>query len=44
MAEIDENFENTDAGSSLTYPDTAGNIKKGGLICLKESFPCKVLN
>ena len=26
----------------MTTPDTAGNIKKGGYVCLKGANPCKI--
>eukprot|EP01026_Neomeris_dumetosa_P010028 TRINITY_DN13639_c0_g1_i1.p3 TRINITY_DN13639_c0_g1~~TRINITY_DN13639_c0_g1_i1.p3 ORF type:complete len:164 (-),score=25.87 TRINITY_DN13639_c0_g1_i1:452-943(-) len=41
--EEDVNFENTDAGSSTTYPMTAGSIRKGGFISMKGR-PCKVVD
>ncbi len=37
----DENFETTDAGASLTYPTSAGSIKKGGHLVI-NGRPCKV--
>ena len=41
MADEDETFESTDAGSSETYPMEAGQIRKGGFIMIKGN-PCKV--
>lgn len=38
----DNEFEKNESGS-LTYPTTAGNIKKGGHILIK-GFPCKVVD
>jgi translation initiation factor 5A len=44
MAELnDYDFSTTDAGSSLTYPSEAGQIKKGGFMMIKDR-PCKVIN
>ena len=40
MADI-ETFESTDAGASETIPMEAGQIRKGGYICIKGR-PCKV--
>ncbi|KAL4462878.1 hypothetical protein ABPG72_011134 [Tetrahymena utriculariae] len=37
----EENFYQGEAGSSLTYPMQAGNIKKNGYAMLR-GFPCKV--
>ena len=37
----DETFENVDAGASLTFPMSAGSLKKGGFVCIK-GFPCKI--
>ena len=37
----DETFENADSGASMTYPMSAGNLKKGGHVCIK-GFPCKI--
>ena len=37
----EEQFESTDAGASLTYPQQAGTIRKGGHIVIKGR-PCKV--
>ena len=39
--EDEETFESADAGSSLTYPMEAGQIRKGGYIMIKGN-PCKV--
>ena len=36
-------FETTDAGASETIPMEAGQIKKGGYICIKGR-PCKVVS
>ena len=38
----EEQFESTDAGASLTFPQQAGTIRKGGHIVIKNR-PCKVL-
>ena len=38
---IDEKFEQTDAGASQTYPCQAGSLKKGSYAILKGK-PCKV--
>jgi len=43
MAEVDLEVENTAAGASLTYNDTANNIQKGMYIMLKGK-PCKVVD
>jgi len=40
--DYDDNFEKVDAGASLTYPVTMGEIKKGGFICI-DGRPCKVV-
>ena len=42
MADI-ETFESADAGASETFPMEAGQIKKGGYICIKNR-PCKVVS
>tara|TARA_Y100000389_G_C17441214_1_gene508659 strand:- start:1201 stop:1674 length:474 start_codon:yes stop_codon:yes gene_type:complete len=42
MADTDI-FETTDAGASETIPMEAGQIKKGGYICIK-CRPCKVVS
>mmetsp|Transcript_420 Transcript_420/g.771 ORF Transcript_420/g.771 Transcript_420/m.771 type:complete len:198 (+) Transcript_420:54-647(+) len=39
---IDTDIASTDSGSSLTYPLAAGQLKKGGMIVMKDKFPCKV--
>jgi translation initiation factor 5A len=36
-----ETFESADAGASLTYPQQAGTIRKGGFIVI-NGHPCKV--
>ena len=41
MADYEETFENADAGSSLTYPLSVGDVKKGGHMCI-QGRPCKV--
>ena len=41
MTEIDEEFEQTASGASLTYPTSAGNIKKGGFMII-NGRPCRV--
>mmetsp|Transcript_18135 Transcript_18135/g.53918 ORF Transcript_18135/g.53918 Transcript_18135/m.53918 type:complete len:157 (+) Transcript_18135:114-584(+) len=40
---MDETFEQTDAGASETIPMEAGQIRKGGYICIKGR-PCKVVS
>merc|ERR1719337_217753 len=35
-------FDNVDAGASLTYPQQAGDLKKGGYVMIKE-HPCKIV-
>ena len=42
MSDI-EGFESTDAGASETIPMEAGQIRKGGYICIKNR-PCKVVS
>ena len=42
MTEYDEEFENVDAGASLTVPISAGSIKKGGHMVI-NGRPCKVI-
>ena len=37
----DETFEKADAGSSLTFPVAAGELKKGDHVCI-NGFPCKI--
>jgi len=39
----EETFESVDAGASETIPMEAGQIKKGGYICIKGR-PCKVVS
>tara|TARA_B100000902_G_scaffold396310_1_gene456978 strand:- start:2535 stop:3008 length:474 start_codon:yes stop_codon:yes gene_type:complete len=39
----DETFDSVDAGASETIPMEAGQIKKGGYICIKGR-PCKVVS
>merc|ERR1711963_664054 len=42
MAEEDEpTFESTDAGAALTYPQQAGELRKGSHVMIK-GHPCKV--
>lgn len=36
----DDEFQKGDAGSTHTYPEAAGSIKKGGYVMLK-GHPCK---
>eukprot|EP00917_Polyrhabdina_sp_WS-2016_P017462 GHVP01037686.1.p3 GENE.GHVP01037686.1~~GHVP01037686.1.p3 ORF type:complete len:157 (+),score=40.03 GHVP01037686.1:1858-2328(+) len=43
MSEDIETFEATGAGSSLTYPEQASAIKKGGHVVIKGK-PCKVVD
>ena len=39
----DETFESADAGSSLTYPVSAGSLKKGDHVCINNK-PCKIVD
>ena len=39
----DENFEQVDAGSSHTFPTSAGDLKKGDHVCIK-GFPCRIVD
>jgi translation initiation factor 5A len=39
----DETFEQADAGSSDTYPVSAGNLKKGDCVVIKGR-PCKIVD
>src|SRR5205809_79977 len=39
----DETFETADAGSSHTFPTSAGDLKKGDFVCIK-GFPCRVID
>ena len=39
----DEQFESGESGASLVVPTQAGNIKKGGHVCIKGR-PCKVVD
>jgi len=41
MSDHDETFESADAGSSLTYPQQAGTIRKNAYIVINNR-PCKV--
>jgi translation initiation factor 5A len=41
--DADYTIENSDAGASLFIPCAAGEIKKGGYMCIKGR-PCKVLS
>lgn len=43
MTNIDEEFEQVDAGASLTYPVTAGDLKQGGMMTI-NGRPCKVVS
>lgn len=44
MSDHDEpTFETVDAGASLTYPQEAGALRKGGHVMIK-GFPCKVVD
>jgi translation initiation factor 5A len=38
----DEQFESADSGASMTYPVTAGNLKKGGYLNI-NGRPCKII-
>ncbi|KAL0801337.1 hypothetical protein Bca101_056513 [Brassica carinata] len=40
MSDEEHHFESSDAGASKTYPQQAGNIRKGGYIVIKGR-PCK---
>ncbi|CAH2066350.1 unnamed protein product [Thlaspi arvense] len=42
MSDEEHHFESSDAGASKTYPQQAGNIRKGGYIVIKGR-PCKVV-
>ncbi|ESQ34294.1 hypothetical protein EUTSA_v10008974mg [Eutrema salsugineum] len=42
MSDEEHHFESSDAGASKTYPQQAGNIRKGGHIVIKGR-PCKVV-
>uniref|UniRef100_M4D7I7 Translation initiation factor 5A C-terminal domain-containing protein n=2 Tax=Brassica campestris TaxID=3711 RepID=M4D7I7_BRACM len=42
MSDEEHHFEPSDAGASKTYPQQAGNIRKGGHIVIKGR-PCKVV-
>lgn len=41
MTDYDEEFDKVDAGSSDTYPTSAGSIKKNGFMVF-GGRPCKV--
>ena len=43
MIDFEDTFETTDSGATSTYPMSAGDVKKGGLMCI-ESRPCKVVS
>ena len=40
--EGDNEFQQGDAGSGLTFPKAGGSIRKGDYIMLKHEFPCSV--
>lgn len=40
---FDNDFSQTDSGSSMTYPVQAGTVRKGGYIMIKGR-PCKVVD
>lgn len=42
MSDDDNQFEQGDAGASITELAEAGRMKPGSLIMMKETFPCKV--
>ena len=42
MSDDDNQFEQGDAGASITELAEAGRMKPGSLIMMKEQFPCKV--
>jgi len=39
----DDEFEKTDAGASLTYPLSAGSLKKGSYVVI-NGHPCKIVD
>lgn len=41
--QFDEEFEKTESGASLTYPTSAGSIKKNGFMVI-NGRPCKVVD
>jgi translation initiation factor 5A len=43
MGEEDETFEVVESGSSLTYPISAGALKKGDYVVIK-GHPCKIID
>jgi translation initiation factor 5A len=43
MTEFDEDFEQVSSGASLTYPTSAGNIKKNGHMVI-NGRPCKIVD
>jgi translation initiation factor 5A len=43
MTEFDEDFEQVSSGASLTYPTSAGNVKKNGHMVI-NGRPCKVVD
>ena len=43
MGEEDETFEVVESGSSLTYPISAGSLKKGDYVVIK-GHPCKIID
>jgi translation initiation factor 5A len=36
-----DDFQTTDSGASLTTPEEASALRKGGFVCIK-GFPCKI--
>lgn len=42
MTQIDEEFEQVDAGASDTFPKSCGDIKKNGFMVI-NGRPCKVI-
>ena len=42
MSDDDNQFEQGDAGASITELAEAGRMKPGSLLMMKETFPCKV--
>mmetsp|Transcript_32973 Transcript_32973/g.57928 ORF Transcript_32973/g.57928 Transcript_32973/m.57928 type:complete len:162 (+) Transcript_32973:307-792(+) len=41
MVDADEFVESGDSGASATYPASAGSLKKGGYVMIKD-HPCKI--
>ncbi len=43
MIDYEDTFESSSSGASLTYPSTAGEVKKGSFMCIKDR-PCKIVD